>query len=267
MQHAGTQPAPIQRAVAEAAPARERRSRASLRLALRRSGIEPLWRLFACALAIAGDWLWLAAARARSPRGPARGPPRGVRSPRRGAADGDPRAPQGALREGGPVRREPPRPAAAVGDERARRAARSGAAAPVPGGARDRSSASSARRSTRSSPSSSPEPLGAASIAQVHRGAPPGRRARGGEGPVPVARGLARAPISRGCARPRASSRRRGGGRRPRAPLRRVRRRAARGARLRARGARRARDRGESRARSARGGAARIREPLARAAC
>jgi len=59
MQHAGTRPAPSQRAVAESAPARARRSRASLRLALRRSGVEPLWRLFACALAIAVGWLAL----------------------------------------------------------------------------------------------------------------------------------------------------------------------------------------------------------------
>ena len=59
MEHAGTQPASIPRAVAEAAPARERRFGPSLRLALRRSGVEPLWRLLACALAIAGDWLAL----------------------------------------------------------------------------------------------------------------------------------------------------------------------------------------------------------------
>ncbi len=60
MEHAGTQPAPIQRAVAKAAPARERRFRPGLRLALRRSGVEPLWRLFLCALGVAGGWLALA---------------------------------------------------------------------------------------------------------------------------------------------------------------------------------------------------------------
>ena len=63
MQHAGTQPASVQRAALEAAPARERHSRTSLRLVLRRSGVEPFLRLFACALAIAGGWLalWLRA--------------------------------------------------------------------------------------------------------------------------------------------------------------------------------------------------------------
>lgn len=59
MEHAGTQPASIQRTVAEAAPARELRFPPGLRLALRRSGVEPLWRLLACALVIAGGWLAL----------------------------------------------------------------------------------------------------------------------------------------------------------------------------------------------------------------
>ena len=59
MEHAGTQPAPIQRAVAESVPGQPRRPRASLRLALRRSGLEPLGRLLACALAIAAGWLIL----------------------------------------------------------------------------------------------------------------------------------------------------------------------------------------------------------------
>jgi predicted unusual protein kinase regulating ubiquinone biosynthesis (AarF/ABC1/UbiB family) len=57
MEHAGTRPTSIERAVAE--PVRERRLRQSLRLALRRSGLEQLWRLLACALAIAGGWLAL----------------------------------------------------------------------------------------------------------------------------------------------------------------------------------------------------------------
>jgi len=59
MEHAGTQPAPSQRAAAESVPAQARRPRANLRLALRRSGLEPLWRLLACALAIAIGWLTL----------------------------------------------------------------------------------------------------------------------------------------------------------------------------------------------------------------
>jgi predicted unusual protein kinase regulating ubiquinone biosynthesis (AarF/ABC1/UbiB family) len=59
MEHVGTQPAPIQRTAVDPPPARERRPHASLRLALRRTGIEPLGRLLACALAIAAGWLAL----------------------------------------------------------------------------------------------------------------------------------------------------------------------------------------------------------------
>jgi ubiquinone biosynthesis protein len=58
MEHAGTQPAP-QSAVVATASARERRPGGGLRFALRRSGLEPLWRLGAFALAVAGDWLVL----------------------------------------------------------------------------------------------------------------------------------------------------------------------------------------------------------------
>ncbi|HEY8155065.1 MAG TPA: AarF/UbiB family protein [Myxococcota bacterium] len=63
MEHAGTRPAPIQRAALAAAAAPEPRSRPNLRLLLRRGGLEPLWRLLACALAIAAGWagLWLRA--------------------------------------------------------------------------------------------------------------------------------------------------------------------------------------------------------------
>ena len=73
MEHAGTQPAP-QSAVVATAPARERRPGGGLRLALRRSGLEPCYRLGAFALAVAGDWLVLvlllpfASARGRAAR-------------------------------------------------------------------------------------------------------------------------------------------------------------------------------------------------------
>ena len=61
MEHAGTGAAPVERSVAQAAPSPARRARGGVRLALRRSGIEPALRLLACALAILGDWLvlWL----------------------------------------------------------------------------------------------------------------------------------------------------------------------------------------------------------------
>jgi ubiquinone biosynthesis protein len=63
MEQAGSRTAPIQSAALAATPARARLSRANLRLALRRRGLEPLWRLLVCALAIAGDacFVWLRA--------------------------------------------------------------------------------------------------------------------------------------------------------------------------------------------------------------
>ncbi len=51
--------APAERSLAGAAAIRKRRSSAGLRYALRRSGIEPALRLIPCTLAILGDWLLL----------------------------------------------------------------------------------------------------------------------------------------------------------------------------------------------------------------
>jgi predicted unusual protein kinase regulating ubiquinone biosynthesis (AarF/ABC1/UbiB family) len=61
MEHAGTGPVPVERRVAGAAATQERRARTGLRFALRRSGIEPALRLIPCALAIlaAGLIVWL----------------------------------------------------------------------------------------------------------------------------------------------------------------------------------------------------------------
>ncbi len=61
MQPAGTGSAPVERSLAAVRP---RRARRGLQFALRRSGIEPALRLIPCALAILGDWLilWLGAA-------------------------------------------------------------------------------------------------------------------------------------------------------------------------------------------------------------
>lgn len=58
MERAGTGLAPVERAVAPVA-VRERGARGGLRYALRRSGIEPALRLLPCALAILGAWLAL----------------------------------------------------------------------------------------------------------------------------------------------------------------------------------------------------------------
>jgi ubiquinone biosynthesis protein len=59
MEQAGTGSAPVERAVAPAALPRAHADRGGLRFALRRSGVEPALRLIPCALAIFGAWLAL----------------------------------------------------------------------------------------------------------------------------------------------------------------------------------------------------------------
>ena len=136
MEHAGTQPAPIQRAVVgggagagtplargpAARPAPQRR-RAVLAAARLRAGDR-------------GGWLalWLRAPFASAARRSARREAFEARAAARLAATLG--SLKGPFVEGRPVRREPPRPAAGFGDHAARRAARPGAAPPVPGGAR-----------------------------------------------------------------------------------------------------------------------------------
>ena len=148
----------------------------------------------------------------------------------------------------------------ALVDHAARRAARSGAAPALRGGARRgriraRRAAVRAVRGVRAR----------AAGRRVDRPGPPRaaaqRRDRGGEGAVPVARRARCAPTSPGrSAALRVFARRHGAVDRA-APLRGVRRGIERRARLRARGPRRWRDRAQPRARSARGGAARLPEP------
>ena len=266
MEHAGTQPAPIQRAVAEAAPARERRSRASLRLALRRSGVEPLWRLLRLRAGDRSAAGWLSGCSLRSPARPGARP---------GAQAFEARAAARVAATLGSLKG----PFVKAGQFAANRHDLLPASVTTPLAAlRDRVP-----------PLPFPEVRAAVELelgapladalrrvrARAARGgldrpgasrAPARRRSRGGEGPVPVARGLAaRRPRvgERRFAPLRAPARRR----RSRAALRRVRRGPARGARLRARGARRGRDRGESGARPARGGAARASRATPRAAC